>query len=130
MIDDDQNTVSDSNQRFLLPHPLDQAMVLGRKICTPTVGGCPRSLYQSGPEKGAPLRRLPGLALARRFVIAWTESRPTSQMSRTGKARHLHSYLRDNRLCDLFAHAWNRVKQPHSVRNERVWALLDRLPDM
>ena len=72
-------------------------MVWTRSIGAPTVRGGPGGLHQRGPELGTPLRSFPGLALARRLVMAGTPPRPTRQGPRARQARHLDATLRHNR---------------------------------
>src|SRR5712692_9651153 len=124
-----QNPVAHGYERFLLAPPFHQAFVRRRQRGPFLRTGCPGGLHQRGPQVATAFGCLAALALACRFVVAWTHPGPTGQVVVSGKALHVYPDLSYDDLRHCLPDAGDRVQQLHRFRHERGGAALHLLCD-
>src|SRR6266699_3470010 len=89
MMDDDQHTVSDCHNGFLLTQARSEMMELSRKVIVTHMCEHPSNLGQNRTEVAVAFGRLAMATFACTQVASRTESHPRSQVCRTWKRCHI-----------------------------------------
>src|SRR5438132_12685532 len=94
MIDDDQHTVSDCHNGFLLTQARSEMMELSRKVIVTHACKHPSNLGQNRTQVAVAFGRLAIATFACTQMASRTESHPRSQVCRAGKCCQIGPSLR------------------------------------
>src|SRR5215467_5036075 len=117
MVDGDEDSVGDGNDRFLVPAVLHDASVAGGEGAGGRVrAGAEGGLDQRAAQPAVAFARPARSVLAGTLVVAGAQACPTGEMPRRGEHAHVDAELGDEDLRGALVHAWDRIEAGQVVR--------------